>query len=119
MFEYFGVEKPIKLESLKPKVADMRLERIQPVHEQESILEVVQKIVKTSGKTLPVADNRGRLMGIISITDLVLALISSQQNQLKELEIPISNLLHVLELSKLQGQLKTIYSGAMFTFSVI
>ena len=116
--EYFGVEKPIKLESLKPKVADMRLERIQPVHEQESILEVVQKIVKTSGKTLPVADNRGRLMGIISITDLVPALISSQQNQLKELEIPISNLLHVLELSKLQGQLEdNIFRGNVYVFS--
>jgi CBS-domain-containing membrane protein len=34
-------------------------------------LEVVQKIVTTSGKTLPVADDKGRLMGIISITDLV------------------------------------------------
>lgn len=35
--EYFGVEKPVRLENLKPRVADMRLEKIQPVHEQESI----------------------------------------------------------------------------------
>ena len=60
--DYFGVDKPIKLENLKPKVADMRLERIKPVLEQESILEVVKKIVTTSGKTLPVADEKDRLM---------------------------------------------------------
>ena len=36
----------------------MRLERIKPVLEQESILEVVKKIVTTSGKTLPVADEK-------------------------------------------------------------
>ncbi|HHU49559.1 MAG: putative manganese-dependent inorganic diphosphatase [Caldicoprobacterales bacterium] len=116
--EYFGINMPIKLESLKPRVADMRLERIQPVHEQDSILEVVQKIVTTSGKTLPVADDKGRLMGIISITDLVPALISSQQNQFKELVIPVSNLLHVLELSKIQGHLEDdVFRGNVYVFS--
>lgn len=116
--EYFGVEKPIKLESLKPQVADTRLEEIQPVHEQESILEVVQKIVTTSGKTLPVADERERLMGIISITDLVPALTSSRQNHLKELEIPIPNLLSVLELSMLQGKLEDdVFRGSVYIFS--
>ncbi|HHT66143.1 MAG TPA: putative manganese-dependent inorganic diphosphatase [Clostridiales bacterium] len=116
--EYFGVEKPVRLENLKPRVADMRLEKIQPVHEQESILEVVQKIVATSGKTLPVADERERLMGIISITDLVPALTSSRQNHLKELEIPFSNLLSVLELSMLQGKLEDeLFRGSVYIFS--
>ena len=116
--EYFSVEKPKKLESLKPRVADMRLERIQPVREQDSILEVVQKIVKTSGKTLPVADDRGRLMGIISITDLVPAMLSSRQNHLTELEIPITNLISVLELSKLQGELEDdVFRGNVYVFS--
>jgi len=116
--EYFGIKKPIKLENLKPKVADMRLERIRPVHEQDSILEVVQKIVKTSGKTLPVADDRGRLMGIISITDLVPAIISSRQKHLKELEIPITNLIKVLELTKLQGKLDDdVFKGNVYVFS--
>jgi manganese-dependent inorganic pyrophosphatase len=116
--EYFGVEKPVRLENLKPRVADMWLEKIQPVHEQESILEVVQKIVATSGKTLPVADERERLMGIISITDLVPALTSSRQNHLKELEIPFSNLLSVLELSMLQGKLEDeLFRGSVYIFS--
>ncbi|MGI6538399.1 MAG: putative manganese-dependent inorganic diphosphatase [Caldicoprobacterales bacterium] len=116
--EYFGVEKPIRLNDLKPKVADMRLEKTEPVREQDSILDVVKKIVTTSGKTLPVADDRERLMGIISITDLVPAMIASQENQLKELEIPIPNLLNVLELSILQGELKdSVFKGNVYVFS--
>jgi manganese-dependent inorganic pyrophosphatase len=116
--DYFGVEKPIILDSLKPKVADMRLEHVDPIHERDSVLNVVQKIVTTHAKTLPAADERGRLMGIISITDLVPALISSQQNQLNELEIPIPNLLSVLDLSILQGQLDDeIFTGNVYIFS--
>ena len=116
--DYFGVEKPIKLDNLKPKVADMRLEHVDPIHERDSVLNVVQKIVTTHAKTLPAADERGQLMGIISITDLVPALISSQQNQLNELEIPISNLLSVLDLSILQGQLDDdIFTGNVYIFS--
>jgi manganese-dependent inorganic pyrophosphatase len=116
--DYFGVDKPIKLDNLKPKVADMRLEQITPVYEMDSILDVVKKIVTTSGKTLPVADDRERLMGIISITDLVPAMISPQQSHTKELEIPIPNLLNVLELSIVQGQLEEdIFKGNVYIFS--
>lgn len=116
--DYFGVEKPIKLDNLKPKVVDMRLEHVDPIHERDSVLNVVQKIVTTHAKTLPAADERGQLMGIISITDLVPAMISSQQNQLNELEIPISNLLSVLDLSILQGQLDAdIFKGNVYIFS--
>ncbi|MGI5927936.1 MAG: putative manganese-dependent inorganic diphosphatase, partial [Thermacetogeniaceae bacterium] len=43
---------------------------------------------------------------------------SSRQNQLKELEIPISNLLHVLELHKVQGELvDDIFRGNVYVFS--
>ena len=58
-------------------------------------------------------------MGIISITDLVPAMISLQQNHMKELEIPIPNLLDVLELSILQGQLKEDVFKGMSIYSAI
>ncbi|HHY82132.1 MAG TPA: putative manganese-dependent inorganic diphosphatase [Clostridiales bacterium] len=116
--EFFNVDKPIKLDNLKPKVADMRLEQVTPVHEQDSILDVVKKIVATEGKTLPVANHRDRLMGVISIVDLLPALITLQQNHLDEMEIPISNLLDVLELSIVQGQLEEdVFKGNVYIFS--
>jgi len=116
--ESFGVEKPIRLDNLKPKVADVRLEQIAPVHEQDSILDVVKQIVTTNGKTLPVADQRDRLMGIISIADLLPALISLQQNHMEEMEIPVANLLNVLELSIVQGQLiENVFKGNVYIFS--
>jgi manganese-dependent inorganic pyrophosphatase len=117
--EYFGVDKPIKLDNLKPRVTDMGLEQITPVHEKDSILGVVHKIVSTEGKTLPVVDDRERLMGIISITDLVPTLISSyQKDNLKELQIPIRNLLDVLQLTIIQGRLnEEIFRGNVYIFS--
>lgn len=116
---YFGVEKPIKLDNLKPKAADMRLEKITPVHEQDSIQEVAKKIVNTTGKTLPVVDDSDRLMGVISITDLVPALISSyQRNNLQEMEIPLGNLLEVLQLKIIHGKLDDeIFRGNVYIFS--
>lgn len=119
VLDYFGVEKPMKLESLKPKVSDMALEKITPVHEMDSIEDVVKKIVKTTGKTLPVADENERLMGVISITDLVPALISSRQrNYMQEIEIPVKNLLEVLQLTVFQGQLKEeVFKGNIYIFS--
>lgn len=117
--EYFGAEKPVKLDNLRPKVMDMSLEKITPVHEMDSIQEVVKKIVNTTGKTLPVADENERLMGIISITDLVPALISTQQrNYREEIEIPVHNLLDVLELNIIQGQPEEkAFKGNVYIFS--
>jgi manganese-dependent inorganic pyrophosphatase len=49
---------------------------------------------------------------------LVPALTSSRQNHLKELEIPFSNLLSVLELSMLQGKLEDeLFRGSVYIFS--
>jgi len=95
------------------------MEKIEPVHEMDSIQEVVKKIVNTTGKTLPVADESERLMGMISITDLVPALISTQQrNYREEVEIPVRNLLDVLELNIIQGQLKEkAFKGNIYIFS--
>lgn len=116
---YFNVEKPIKLQHLKPKVTDMRLEKITPVYQMDSIQEVAKKIVTTAGKTLPVADENDRLMGVISIADLVPALISSRQRDYHdEIQIPVSNLLNVLQLNIIQGQIKEdIFKGNVYVFS--
>ena len=117
--DYFGVERPIKLQNLKPKVTDMCLEKITPVYQMDSIQEVAKKIVTTAGKTLPVADENDRLMGVISITDLVPALISSRQKDYQyEIEIPIDNLLNVLQLTIVQGQLEEeTFKGNICVFS--
>ncbi len=117
--DYFGVESPIKLQNLKPKVTDMRLEKITPAHQMDSIQEVAQKIVTTAGKTLPVADENERLMGVISIADLVPALISSRQRDYhEEIKIPVGNLLNVLQLNIIQGKLKDdIFKGNVYVFS--
>lgn len=117
--EYFGVEKPIKLDNLKPKAADMRLEKITPVREMDSIQEVAKKIVTTTGKTLPVVDDSERLMGVISITDLVPALISSHQKKhFQELEIPLKNLLDVLQLNIIHGKPDDeFFRGNVYIFS--
>lgn len=117
--DYFGVESPIKLQNLKPKVTDMRLEKITLAHQMDSIQEVAQKIVTTAGKTLPVADENERLMGVISIADLVPALISSRQRDYhEEIKIPVGNLLNVLQLNIIQGKLKDdIFKGNVYVFS--
>ncbi len=117
--EYFGVEKPVKIDSLKPRVSDMVLEKVEPVHITDPIQDVVQKIVTTEGKTLPVVDEHERLMGVISITDLVPALISlRQKNYMRKMEVPFRNLLKVLQLTKIQGSLdEDTFRGSVYIFN--
>ena len=57
-------------------------------------------------------------MGVISIADLVPALISSRQRDYHdEIQIPVSNLLNVLQLNIIQGQIKEDFKGNVYVFS--
>lgn len=70
ILDYFGVEAPRYLETVKLKVEDLEIDTIKPIAENTS-LKMAWNIMRDNHlKSLPVADEAGRLTGIISVSNL-------------------------------------------------
>ncbi|WP_418223647.1 putative manganese-dependent inorganic diphosphatase [Clostridium isatidis] len=70
ILDYFGVEAPKLLTTVKLKVEDLDFDRITPVSPDIS-LKTAWNIMKDKNiKTLPVADENDRLLGVLAISNL-------------------------------------------------
>ena len=70
ILDYFGVEKPPLLETVKLQVGDLNIDKIHPISPDIS-LKMAWNIMKTHNlKTLPVVDENEFLIGILSVSSL-------------------------------------------------
>ncbi|WP_040211278.1 putative manganese-dependent inorganic diphosphatase [Clostridium polynesiense] len=70
ILEYFGVNKPPILETVKLQVGDLNIDKIHPIAPEIS-LKMAWNIMKTNNlKTLPVVDENEHLMGLLSVSSL-------------------------------------------------
>ncbi|MGL5380871.1 putative manganese-dependent inorganic diphosphatase [Clostridium sp.] len=70
ILDYFGVEAPRFLKTVKLKVEDLAFDRISPVSPEIS-LKTAWNIMKDKNlKTLPVADGNDHLLGVLAISNL-------------------------------------------------
>ncbi len=85
----FGVNEPVYIESLEPKIADMKLPSPVSVHEDVPTIDVAMLMEKYDIKNVPVIDGEGRLVGLISERGLAKAYV--RKNKIEQLEMaPIS-----------------------------
>lgn len=68
--EYFGVEAPMLVEDLRPRVRDVMNTDVVTVSPDEVFYEAARLIQRQGVKMLPVSDEEGRLEGIVSVSDL-------------------------------------------------
>ncbi len=100
VLKYFGLEEPKMISHLKPQVLDIEFKDITCVHEMDSLKSVLEAITGQIGRSVPVVDDQGRLIGIVSISDLIPMLLSTNNNlDMKQVRIPIKNLIEILELT--------------------
>ncbi|MDI9219146.1 CBS domain-containing protein, partial [Clostridium tertium] len=70
ILDYFGVEAPQLLKTVKLKVEDLEFDKITPVSPEIS-LKTAWKIMKDKNiKTLPVADENDHLLGVLAVSNL-------------------------------------------------
>lgn len=70
ILEQFGLEPPVRVDSVAATVADMDLHRPISVSPRDSILDATQLIKDKHIRSLPVVDDDGRLAGIVDTLNL-------------------------------------------------
>lgn len=70
ILDYFGIEEPTFLETVKLQVADLAIDNISPIAQDISLKKAWSIMKKNNVKTLPIVDENECLMGIVSVSNL-------------------------------------------------
>lgn len=71
----FGVKRPRFLENVRTQVRDLKLDVVEPVSMETSILDAYDIMEKERVRTLPVCDDSHRLIGLLTMKDIAMDLI--------------------------------------------
>lgn len=119
VLKYFNFEPPKIIKHLKPQVLDIKFKELSCVYEMDSIKTVLETIISQIGRSVPVADENNRLIGIVSISDLLPMLLKTYNSiSMKEVKIPIKNIINTLELTKIYGEYKDDFiQGKLYMYN--
>jgi manganese-dependent inorganic pyrophosphatase len=97
VLNYFGVEKPEFLETVKLKVEDLDFDRIESVTAEVSLKQAWNVMKDNNVKSIPVVDSHKRLAGILSTANLTSSYMDTWDNCiLGKSSTPIENVLDAL-----------------------
>jgi manganese-dependent inorganic pyrophosphatase len=91
------------------------------VYEKDSIRKTLKVIVEETGRSLPVVDDNNRLIGIVSISDIVPRYLDTQRKELlKETRTSVENIMDVLELKIIYGKIESQFiTGDVYLYADI
>ncbi len=102
ILDYFDIEAPPVVTSLKPQVSDINLADFASVRETDSIRKTLEVIINQTGRIVPVVDDYERLIGVVSISDLVPRMLSLlDKTILKKTRTPFDNMITNLNLAEI------------------
>lgn len=80
ILEYFGVEAPILLETVRLSVEDLDFDKVAPVSPDISLRMALELMKKNSLNSLPVIDENEQLCGVVTISDIISSYIDVWDN---------------------------------------
>ena len=102
ILDYFGVEAPRFLETVKLKVEDLDIDTIEPIKAGLSLKNAWNIMRDNHLKSLPVVDESGRLIGMLSISNLTSSYMDIGDNDiLGKSKTPIGNIVDTLNATAL------------------
>ena len=117
----FGLDKPDFLENVSAQVKDLNIKHTKTVNRNDSVNEVLHAIVNETGRSLPVVDDNGKMLGIISIFDIAPVYLGGfGRSLLKETKSPVKNLTELFDQCFVENRYeKDIIKGDIYTISEI
>ncbi|MVB12757.1 Cobalt-dependent inorganic pyrophosphatase [Caprobacter fermentans] len=113
VLERFGVKEPEYLKTVKTQVSDLDLDVIPPVSEDISIKTAWNIMQKNNRQVLPVTDDAGKLLGIISLSDITNSYMASQGNNvLSKSHTPLRNVTETLNARLVCGNIDDVFRSA-------
>ncbi len=112
VLNYFGVKEPEYLKTVKTQVSDLDLDVIPPVSEDISIKTAWNIMHKSNKQVLPVTDDSGKLLGIISLSDITKSYMTSQGNNvLSKSHTPLRNVTDTLNAKLVCGSMDDMFQS--------
>lgn len=71
----FSVQEPVIIENVRTQVQDLKLDYVEPVGPETSILDAYDLMENKRVRTLPVCDDDNHLLGILTMMDIAMELI--------------------------------------------
>ena len=109
ILDYFGVEAPTLLKTVKLKVEDLEFDKITPVSPEISLKQAWNIMKDKNIKTLPVADSNGKLLGVLAISNLTSCYMDIWDNKiLAKSNTTLENIVETLNAKELFVENKNI-----------
>lgn len=120
VLDYFNATAPDLLNDVRPQVSDLILSDFSMVFEHASISETMKEILNQPGRSVPVVDENKKLLGMISLSDIIHTFTSAfSKTALKDNKTPFKNLIKLLNAHVI-GQLPTeTVTGSVYTITEI
>jgi manganese-dependent inorganic pyrophosphatase len=120
VLDYFDVKAPDLLNDVKPQVSDLILSDFSMVAENASISEAVTEILDQPGRSVPVVDEQKKLLGIISLSDIIHTFTSAfSKTVLRDNKTPFDNLVKLLKARVIGKLPDSIVTGCVYTITEI
>ena len=104
VLRYFNIQAPDYLDSVKTQVCDLNIDEISPVSADISIRTAWSIMQKNNVKVLPVACENGKLLGIITLSDITGSYMNAlNSNTLSAGSTPLQNIIDTLNAKLING----------------
>ncbi len=94
VLDYFGVETPKLLKNVKLQIKDLNYDKIDPFKPEYPIFYAYHYMHDKTVRTLPVTDDDNKLIGIITMKDIAMSIINTEQ---KTLTTSYDNIINTLD----------------------
>ncbi len=120
ILDQFEVAAPDLIKDVSPQVSDLILNHFSTVSESDSLSEAMDRILNNPGRSVPVVDGQKKLIGILSLPDIIPAFTDSfSKTVLKDNRTPFKNIIELLD-ARVLGHLESpIVTGSVYTITEI
>ncbi|MCG2731004.1 MAG: putative manganese-dependent inorganic diphosphatase, partial [Acetobacterium sp.] len=98
VLDTFQVDLPELIKDVKPQVSDLVLTDFSMAYEKDSVSKTMGQIIDHPGRSLPVISEEEKLIGMVSLSDIIPAYTDPfSKSLLRKSETPLDNIIDLLE----------------------
>lgn len=120
VLDTFQIDLPELIKDVKPQVSDLVLTDFSVAHEKDSVSKTMGQIIDHPGRSLPVISDDDKLIGMVSLSDIIPAYTDAfSKSLLRDSETPLDNIIELLE-AQVYGSIKSeLVQGDVYTITEI